>query len=193
MTRRIASAMRLAETTTSAPSVARKAPARNDWMVEISDTPKGVFPRVVTQIWRNEELESRRKGKPLSNRRRVFYSLVLDHLRQSVAKIEEMLAEKPMRTRYPQIWVIEAEHNQFVLENEGVRPKRTARARTAHGRPMNEAVTQKSGKIVPSSAALERVEIEYPDKSDAEKYRLAQAQTLLNSITIVKKSGKHGR
>ena len=188
MTRRIATARRSAETT-SARSVAKKPPANNGWMVEISDTPKGVFPRVVTQIWRNEELESRGKGKPLSNRRRAFYSLVLERLRQSVAKIEEMLVGTPMRTRYPQIWVIEAEHNQFVLENEGVRPKRTARAATARGQ---ETATQKSG-IVPSGAALERVEIEYPDRSDAEKYRLAQAQTLLDSITIVKKSRKRGR
>jgi hypothetical protein len=35
------------------------------------------------------------------------------------------------------------------------------------------------GEIRPSPSAFERTENEHPDKSDAEKYRLAQAATLL--------------
>jgi hypothetical protein len=33
--------------------------------------------------------------------------------------------------------------------------------------------------IIPDNEALERVARDYPDKSDAEKYRLAQADTLI--------------
>jgi hypothetical protein len=34
--------------------------------------------------------------------------------------------------------------------------------------------------VVPTDEAFEKVEKRYPDKSDAEKYRLAQAQTLVD-------------
>lgn len=42
-----------------------------------------------------------------------------------------------------------------------------------------EGLLDENGKIVPTALAFDEVEKEYPDKSDAEKFRLAQAGTLL--------------
>jgi len=36
--------------------------------------------------------------------------------------------------------------------------------------------------IVPTRAALAKVQKEHPDESDAQKWRLAQAQTLIDSV-----------
>jgi hypothetical protein len=42
--------------------------------------------------------------------------------------------------------------------------------------------------IIPDNEALERAARDYPDKSDAEKYRLAQADTLIRLASVVRHS-----
>jgi hypothetical protein len=57
------------------------------------------------------------------------------------------------------------------------RPSRKAFAGTSKGRGANREII---GPIVPTRAAFLHVEAEYPDRPPAEKYRLAQAQTLID-------------
>lgn len=42
--------------------------------------------------------------------------------------------------------------------------------------------TDEDGKIKPSKAALHSVERQYPNASDAERYRLAQATELIRAV-----------
>lgn len=113
-----------ATTTADAPSVKAEVPPDGGWLIEVSDTPKGVLPRIVTHFWYYEDPRAmrkprssrKRKPKPLSSRKREFYESILSYLRQSVEKVEDMLAAKP--TRHPNVWVIEVEENQLVVENK---------------------------------------------------------------------------
>ena len=45
---------------------------------------------------------------------------------------------------------------------------------------LSPTILDQDGKIIPSREAFVWVEREHPDESDAEKYRLAQAWTLLD-------------
>src|SRR6266403_5401201 len=45
-----------------------------------------------------------------------------------------------------------------------------------------DEIHNKDGTIRPSVSAVERVQAEYPNEEPAQKYRLAQAQTLIDTV-----------
>lgn len=83
---------------------------------------------------------------------------------------------------------------------EGLRLQQKTKSRTIGDPEMNlkqsAALTRilsrhvdEDGKIIPTDRAIERVETSYRTRPDAEKYRLAQAQTLLDLIEETKSPG----
>jgi hypothetical protein len=49
------------------------------------------------------------------------------------------------------------------------------------GKP--DKILDAEGKIIPSKLSVARVDVEHPNASDADKFRLAQAQTLIDLAT----------
>jgi hypothetical protein len=76
------------------------------------------------------------------------------------------------------------------------RKRQTLKTRVTTDRPQRRAekkaqqrwvrvfsgILSRSGKIVPSEAAFVMVALMYPEKSPAEKFRLAQAQTVIDCV-----------
>ena len=62
------------------------------------------------------------------------------------------------------------------------RPQHRVKKPQPHWAEVLSAILSRSGKIVPSEAALVAVARRYPKRSPAEKFRLAQAQTVLDCV-----------